>query len=75
MVTGVDRFIGKRRHNVGRGHVRIVGGLKNALRPGEKLLAVASGLFGEGFAAMEILKEVLAGGISEGKIIRKGKNS
>ncbi|NLL37510.1 MAG: alanine--glyoxylate aminotransferase family protein [Fretibacterium sp.] len=28
------------------------GGLKNALKPGEKLLAVASGLFGEGFADM-----------------------
>jgi aspartate aminotransferase-like enzyme len=28
------------------------GGLKSALKPGEKLLAVASGLFGEGFADM-----------------------
>ena len=28
------------------------GGVKSALRPGERLLAVASGLFGEGFADM-----------------------
>jgi aspartate aminotransferase-like enzyme len=28
------------------------GGIKSALRPGDKLLAVASGLFGEGFAEM-----------------------
>lgn len=28
------------------------GGVKSALRPGERLLAVASGLFGEGFAEM-----------------------
>jgi len=36
----------------GEGMSALWGGLKSALKPGDRLLAVASGLFGEGFADM-----------------------